>query len=224
MVLLFYPTFKRWSRGEKNFISSRLSTQTAGGSRFSADFWLRFREEEQGEREEGEGRAAAERSRGGGVEMEGGREEEEPSERREAEGRATGEGDHRKEDGHKLAGYRRKSRSSAGGGWMRSSWRASGDPGDGGWRALQPFPAAAGRITPRRGKYGVFLFLLHCLLSTISTLHFGLPASGGSVKRSHNLLRFPPRSHLPLFSAATNYLVSKPIWLHIVRLKDCHFN
>lgn len=152
----------------------------------------------------------------------GGREEEEQSERREAEGRATGEGDHGKEDGHKLAGYRRKSRSSAGGGWMRSGWRASGDPGDGGWRALQPFPAAAGRITPRRGKYGVFLFLLRCLLSTISTLHFGLPASGWSVKLSHNLLRLSPRSHLPLFSAATNYLVSKLIWLHIVRLDWIH--
>lgn len=152
----------------------------------------------------------------------GGREEEEQSERREAEGRATGEGDHGKEDGHKLAGYRRKSRSSAGGGWMRSSWRASGDPGDGGWRALQPFPAAAGRITPRRGKYGVFLFLLHCLLSTISTLHFGLPACGWSAQLSHNLLSLSARSHLPLFSAATNYLVSKLIWLHIVRLDWIH--
>lgn len=57
-------------RRKKNFLSGRLSAQTAGGSRFSADSWLRFREEEQGEREEGEGRAAAERSRGGGAEGE----------------------------------------------------------------------------------------------------------------------------------------------------------
>lgn len=107
----------------------------------------------------------------------GGREEEEPSKRREADGRAAGEGEHRKEDGHKLAEYQGKSRSSAGEGWMRSSWRASGGPGDGGWRSLQPFPAAAGRITPRRGKYGVFLFLLRCLVSTISTFHFVLISS-----------------------------------------------
>lgn len=74
MAPLFSPTFRRRRRGEKkNFISGRLSAQTAGGSRFSADSWLRFREEEQGERKEGEGRAAAERSRGGGVNTEGGR-------------------------------------------------------------------------------------------------------------------------------------------------------
>lgn len=84
MQELFFngAAFRRRRRGEKkNFISGRLSAQTGGGSRFSADSWLRFREEEQGEREEGEGRAAersrgggaAERSRGGGVNTEGGR-------------------------------------------------------------------------------------------------------------------------------------------------------
>lgn len=129
---LFSPTFRRRRRGEKkNFISGRLSAQTAGGSRFSADSWLRFREEEQGEREEGEGRAAAERSREEqrgrssreeqrGRSEHGGREEEEQSERREAEGRAAGEGDHGKQDGHKLAGHRRTSSASAGGAWRRS--------------------------------------------------------------------------------------------------------
>lgn len=121
---LFSPAFRRRRRGEKkNFLSGRLSAQTAGGSRFSADSWLRFREEEQGEREEGEGRAAAERSsreEQRGRSEHGGREEEEQSERREAEGRAAGEGDHGKQDGHKLAGHRRTSSASAGGAWRRS--------------------------------------------------------------------------------------------------------
>lgn len=97
----------RWSRAEKKNLV--FSSQTAGGSRLSADFWLRFREEEQGE--EGEGRAEQQQRGAEGEEsqwMEGGREEEEQSERREAEGRAAAEDD-RKDDRHKLAEYQRKS-------------------------------------------------------------------------------------------------------------------